>query len=226
MEKELILKLENISKIYKNGDKEFKALDGISLSVEAGSSLAIMGASGSGKTTLLHILALLLDVDSGTYLYKGENISEWSDKGKARFRNQEIGIIVQNFALIEDESAYNNVNLPFRYSKKKLSWKQRIQKVKSSLEKFGLAEKAKQKVEVFSGGEKQRVAIARALVMDPELILADEPTGALDSENGEKIINILLELVKEGKTLIMVTHNEDLAKRCDRVIFLNDGKMV
>lgn len=225
MDKNTLLKTENISKSYKNGDNEQIVLDKVNLQVTKGTSLAIMGSSGSGKTTLLHILALLLNADSGEYIYNGENISNWSDEKRANFRNQEIGIIVQNYALIENESVYANVNLPFNYSPKKYKRQERLEIIKSALKKVGLLEKAKAKVDILSGGEKQRVAIARALVMNPNLILADEPTGSLDTENGNNIMDLLLGLVKEGKTLIMVTHNENLADLCDQVIVLDDGKI-
>ena len=226
MDKNTLLKIENISKSYKNGDNEQIVLDKVNLQVTKGTSLAIMGSSGSGKTTLLHILALLLNADSGEYIYNGENISNWSDEKRANFRNQEIGIIVQNYALIENESVYANVNLPFNYSQKKYKRQERLEIIKSALKKVGLLEKAKAKVEILSGGEKQRVAIARALVMNPNLILADEPTGSLDTENGNNIMNLLLGLVQEGKTLIMVTHNETLADLCDQVIVLDDGEII
>lgn len=225
MDKNTLLKIENISKSYKNGDNEQIVLDKVNLQVTKGTSLAIMGSSGSGKTTLLHILALLLNADSGKYIYNGENISKWSDEKRANFRNQEIGIIVQNYALIENESVYANVNLPFNYSPKKYKRQERLKIIKNALEKVGLLAKAKAKVEILSGGEKQRVAIARALVMNPNLILADEPTGSLDTENGDNIMDLLLGLVQEGKTLIMVTHNETLADLCDQVIVLDDGKI-
>lgn len=224
MDKNTLLKIENISKSYQNGDNEQIVLNKVNLQVTEGTSLAIMGSSGSGKTTLLHILALLLNADSGEYIYNGENISNWSDEKRANFRNQEIGIIVQNYALIENESVYANVNLPFNYSPKKYKRQERLKIIKNALEKVGLLAKAKDKVDILSGGEKQRVAIARALVMNPNLILADEPTGSLDTENGNNIMNLLLGLVQEGKTLIMVTHNENLADLCDQVIVLDDGK--
>ena len=132
---------------------------------------------------------------------------------------------MQNYALIENESVYANVNLPFNYSPKKYKRQERLKIIKNALEKVGLLAKAKAKVEILSGGEKQRVAIARALVMNPNLILADEPTGSLDTENGDNIMDLLLGLVQEGKTLIMVTHNETLADLCDQVIVLDDGKI-
>ena len=226
MDKNTLLKIENISKSYKNGDNDQIVLDKVNLQVNKGSSLAIMGSSGSGKTTLLHILALLLNPDSGEYIYNGENISSWSDEKRANFRNQEIGVIVQNYALIENESVYANVNLPFNYSQKKYKRQERLEIIKNALERVGLLGKAKDKVDILSGGEKQRVAIARALVMNPNLILADEPTGSLDTENGNNIMNLLLSLVQEGKTLIMVTHNETLADLCDQVIVLDDGKII
>ncbi len=226
MDKNILVKIEDINKTYKNGERSQSVLNNVSLQIGQGTSLAIMGASGSGKTTLLHILALLLKPDSGKYIYNGENISDWTDEQQAIFRNQEIGIIVQNFALIENESVYANVNLPFNYTHKKIKRKDRLNTIKETLQKVGMLDKMKEKVEVLSGGEKQRVAIARALVMNPNLILADEPTGALDTENSNNIMNILLGLVKDGKTLIMVTHNEELASLCEQVIILDDGEVI
>lgn len=220
-----LIELRNISKIYYLGKKnKFKALSEINLSVKEGEFLAIMGPSGSGKSTLMNILGCLDHPSSGSYKLEGEEIGNKSQKELAIIRRDKVGFIFQSFNLLPKTNALNNVALPMIY--KKISSRIRKEKALSALEKVGLRKRAFHKPSEMSGGEQQRVAIARALINNPSIILADEPTGNLDSRAGYKVMEILKELNKEGKTIILVTHDEDIAKYAQRRIYLKDGKIV
>ena len=193
------------------------------MSVNAGEMLAIMGESGSGKSTLLKIIGTVDNPTSGQYLFNGIDISKESDKSLAKIRNNQIGFVFQNFALLERESVEYNIRLPMKI--KGISRNLQDKKVNDILGKIGLSNKRKKIVTRLSGGERQRVAIARGMINEPDLLLADEPTGALDSETGKLIMDLLKRINELGTTVIIVTHNIDIAKQCDRIIKIKDGKI-
>lgn len=221
----MLINAIDLYKYYKRGTHVTKALDGISLQIEEGEMLAIMGRSGSGKSTLLNVLGGIDNIDNGKYFYKNKEILLNNPKKLTSFRLNKIGFILQNFALIGYKNAFDNVALPLkyqRYSKKEIN-----AKVMVLLNKVGLGDKADKYPFELSGGECQRVAIARALINNPELILADEPTGSLDLKTEEDIMDIFTHLnQKLGKTIIIVTHDLDVAKKCTRIINICDGKIV
>lgn len=219
------LELSNIYKEYEiNRDNEIQSvLNGVNLTIADGEMIAIMGKSGAGKSTLLHIIGLLDVCDRGNYKLDGEDISDFTNKQRAKIRNEKIGFVLQDFGLVEDETVMENVSLPLMLSR--TSMKKIREVALEKMKKVGVEHLSNKKVSVLSGGEKQRVAIARALVCDPEYIMADEPTGALDSVNAEKIMSILSSLNKEGKTVIIVTHDETVAKKCGRIITIKDGNI-
>lgn len=219
------IELKDIYKYYLKGqDNEVLALNKVSLSVESGEMIAVMGPSGSGKSTMLHILAGLIPFDSGAYLLDGENVNGMSDKKKAHLRNSKIGIVMQNYSLIEDISAYRNIVLPLQIAEN-YNKNSKI-KVNEIAEKLSISDLLQKKVRQLSGGQKQRVAIARALIGGANIILADEPTGALDSENSDNLMNLIIDLNKEGITVIIVTHDNATADYCKRKIILHDGQIV
>ena len=194
------------------------------MQIERGESVAIMGTSGSGKSTLLNILGILDVATEGDYHLFGKNIAEYSMKEKAKLRNEKFGFVVQDFALISHYSALKNVMLPLEYTK--LSKKEKIERAMKLMERLGIVHRAKAVPAKLSGGQKQRVAIARALVNHADILLCDEPTGALDSKTTEDIMALLMELNREGKTLVIVTHDEKVAKYCKKQYVMNDGKFV
>lgn len=217
-----IIKLENIQKYYKVGKEKFHVLKSLSLDIEAGEFVMIMGKSGSGKTTLLNCLGFLDKFDDGNYLFNDDNVTDLNENQKSSFRNENIGFIFQQFNLIETLNVYQNVELPLIYDKK-FNKSQRQKIVAEKLESVGILDKIKNMPLQLSGGQQQRVAIARALVNDPSLIFADEPTGALDSETSREIMELLKSLNEQGKTVIMVTHDSDLIKYSTKVVRLKDG---
>ena len=217
-----MLEVRKVTKVYGKKDNAFKALDTIRLRFEPGTTNAIVGKSGSGKSTLLHILIGLDHATEGKVLFDGKDIMKDVDTDTWRGRN--VGIVFQQFFLQPNDSVIDNVALPLKIQGVKK--RDRIEKARIAIERVGLTEKSKNKANDLSGGQKQRVAIARALVDDPSILIADEPTGNLDSENSAVIESLLFELHKSlGTTLIIVTHDEDLAKKCQRVIYLKDGKV-
>ncbi|NOH82685.1 ABC transporter ATP-binding protein [Vibrio sp. 03-59-1] len=216
--------LTGISKHYKSGDEEVRALDGVSLSINKGEFLSILGPSGSGKSTLMNMLGCLDKPTSGEYLLNDEDVSALTGNQLAKIRNQNIGFVFQSFNLLEYASALENVALPLVYRGVKAS--ERRAKAASLLNKVGLGDRMHHKPNQLSGGQKQRVAIARALVNDPQIILADEPTGALDSKSGAEIEALFNELNQEGRTLIIVTHDNALAQRTHRIVTIKDGQVV
>ena len=217
-----LITAESISKVFQSGAIQTKALDNISFNVGNGESLAITGASGSGKSTLLSIIGLLDSPTSGALYLQGQLVSGLSNYQKRIIRNREIGWIFQNFNLIGHLDVLENITLPLRYDPK-VSWRDYESIGKKALTSVGLAEKAGALPQQLSGGQQQRVAIARALVNKPSLILADEPTGNLDSKTSTNIIDLLFKIVEQGATLLLVTHEPNLALRCDSEIILNDG---
>ena len=219
--KNQLIKLTNINKSYRNGDQELRVLKDIDLEVEEGEFLAIMGPSGSGKSTLMNIIGLLDRSSSGNYWLEGEEVSQLSEKKLASVRNDQIGFVFQQFFLLSKLNALQNVELPLIYAG--VPSVKRIKLAKQYLEKVELAERMTHLPSELSGGQKQRVAIARALVNTPAIILADEPTGALDTKTGQQIMELLIELNNEGKTIIMVTHEPEIAAYAKRTIVLRDG---
>lgn len=219
-----MIKLDNIVKLYSLGDNIVRALDGVTLSIEREDFISIMGPSGSGKSTLLHILGCLDLPTSGAYYLEDVDISYLSDKEVSRIRNQHFGFIFQAYNLLPELNALENVELPMIY--KKVPVKNRREIAKSLLDRVGLAHRIKHFPSQLSGGEQQRVAIARALANNPTLILADEPTGNLPSEQGEEIMEMLCQLNEEGSTIIVVTHDHKIGSYAKKLIRLKDGLIV
>jgi len=219
-----MLDIKNLNKSYKMGDSSLHVLKGIDLFAKSGEMVAIMGSSGSGKSTLLNIIGILDEADSGNYVLDGVEIKDLNEKKAANYRNQFLGFVFQSFNLINYKNAMENVALPLYYQG--LKRKERQEKAMFHLEKVGLAEWAKTFPSELSGGQKQRVAIARALASEPKLLLADEPTGALDTATSHDIMQFLQQLNDEGKTILLVTHEEDIAKMCKRIVRLRDGVII
>ena len=222
-EKKALIQLSNVVKSYSNGDQELNVLKGIDLPVYEGEFVAIMGPSGSGKSTLMNIIGLLDKPTSGDYSLNGTQVEELKEKQLAKVRNQEIGFVFQQFFLLSKLSALQNVELPLVYAGVNSS--KRRQLAKQFLEKVELSERMKHLPSELSGGQKQRVAIARALVNNPSIILADEPTGALDTKTSDQIMQLLTELNREGKTIVMVTHEPEIADFATRKIVIRDGEI-
>lgn len=220
-----MIKLTDIKKIY-NPKKanEFEALHGVSCEIDDGEMVAIVGKSGAGKSTLLHILACIDDYQGGEYAIDGTLVKKLSERSYAKIRNEKIGMVMQDFALVEDFSAIDNVMIPLNFAKKKI--KNKKEKALAALKSVGMEEFAKKPCNKLSGGQKQRVAIARAIVNDPSMILADEPTGALDTKTSAEIMELFKELNKKGRTVVIVTHDPKVAEQCDRTIEISDGEIV
>ncbi|MGF1692427.1 ABC transporter ATP-binding protein [Photobacterium kagoshimensis] len=219
-----LVELQAISKIYQSGAEVVKALDEVSLTINRGEFLSILGPSGSGKSTLMNMLGCLDKASSGEYLLEGESIEGLTSNQLAAIRNQKIGFVFQSFNLLEYASALDNVALPLVYGG--VSLRERRKRAAVLLEKVGLGNRMDHKPNQLSGGQKQRVAIARALVNEPQIILADEPTGALDTKSGAEIELLFNQLHQEGRTIIVVTHDLELAQRTKRIITIRDGKLV
>ena len=219
----MLLELKNIYKNYIQGTMEVPVLKDINLCVEEGEYVAIMGPSGSGKSTLMNIIGCIDKPTSGTYLLDDVEIEKCKDKELSEVRNQKIGFVFQNFNLLPRQSALDNVALPLQYAKVPI--KKRKQKAKEMLEMVDLADRVSFKPTQLSGGQKQRVAIARAMVADPKILLADEPTGALDSKSGLQVMEMFDTLHKQGVTIIMITHSDEIASYADRVVKIIDGEL-
>jgi putative ABC transport system ATP-binding protein len=219
-----MIELSDIAKTYRMGNVEICALCGVSLRVGPGELIAVMGPSGSGKSTLMNVIGCLDRPTAGSYRFEGREISDLTDDELAAVRNIKIGFVFQSFNLLPRFSALKNVEVPLIYSG--VSGRLRRERAAPVLERVGLGERMHHKPSELSGGQQQRVAIARALVNNPPLILADEPTGNLDSRSGEEILNIITDLNKQGVTIMIVTHDRDVAARCKRIINLKDGRIV
>jgi len=219
-----VIRLENVSKVYRTERVETLALDNVNLEVEAGEFLAVMGPSGCGKSTLLNLMGLLDEPTDGGVALDGEPIERYRDTRLARLRNQKLGFVFQQFHLIPDLSVTDNVEIPLLY--RRLSNRERRRRALAALERVGLSSRVHHFPTQLSGGQQQRVAIARAIVGGPKVILADEPTGNLDSQMGDEVMEILEELNRDGATVVMVTHDARLAERTHRTVRLFDGRQV
>ncbi|MGD9253335.1 MAG: ABC transporter ATP-binding protein [Holophagae bacterium] len=220
----MLISINNLRKIYRMGEIEVRALDGVDLEVEAGEYLAIMGPSGSGKSTLMNLIGCLDTPTSGEYVLNNQRVSDLDDSELAAIRNHEIGFVFQTFNLLSRATALANVELPLIYAR--VSARERHARARDSLAKVGLADRAKHQPNELSGGQRQRVAVARALINRPSILLADEPTGNLDSKTSAEIMELFNALNDAGNTLVVVTHEEDIAAHAHRVIRLLDGKVV
>ena len=218
-----LISLKSIYKIYNVGGEEVRALDGIDLDINENEYLAIMGPSGSGKSTLMNMVGCLDTPTSGIYEFEGEMVQVMDDSQLASIRNRKIGFVFQTFNLLPKATAQHNVEIPLVYAN--IRKRQRVEMASKALESVGLSDRSHHRPNELSGGQRQRVAIARALVNNPSIILADEPTGNLDSKSGHEIMNILDDLHQKGNTIILVTHEDDIAQRAHRVIRLLDGKI-
>ena len=217
----MIIKTENLIKKYDVGSQKVRALDGINLSVEKGEFISIMGPSGSGKTTLMNIIGCLDTPTSGTYHLNSKSVSDLTEDELANIRNEEIGFVFQSFHLLARNSALDNVMLPLKYAG--TSKNEAIKRSNEALDRVGLSDRSKHTPAELSGGQQQRVAIARALVNNPSILFADEPTGNLDSKTGADVMNIFKELNNNGQTIILITHEDSIAKQSNRIITIMDG---
>jgi|TARA_B110000261_G_scaffold43032_1_gene50606 putative ABC transport system ATP-binding protein len=218
-----LIDLKDTYKIYQMGSTQINALDGLDCTIDKGEYVALMGPSGSGKSTLMNVIGCLDSPSSGTYLLNGTNVSTMTDDDLATVRNVEIGFVFQSFNLLPRTSALENVALPLVYAG--VAKKERLERAQVVLEKVGLGDRGDHKPNELSGGQRQRVAIARALINNPSIVLADEPTGNLDSKSSLEIMALFEEIHAEGNTVVMVTHEEDIAKYAKRTIRMIDGKM-
>jgi putative ABC transport system ATP-binding protein len=216
-----VIELKNVEKVYQIGGNPYQALKGVDLTVEKGEFLSIMGPSGSGKSTMLHILGCLDLPTSGKYLLDGKDVTRLSDNQLSEIRNQKLGFIFQSFNLLAKISVLDNVMLPFTYSQiPRSQWNDRAME---ALRMVGLEDKAQNKPNQLSGGQVQRVAVARSFVMDPKVIFADEPTGNLDTKTSYQILDLIVEVHKNGGTIVLITHEPDIAKFASRTVFIRDG---
>lgn len=218
-----LIRITDIVKVYEMGEEKLYALQGVSLDIAKNEYVAIMGPSGSGKSTLMNIIGCLDTPTSGTYILNGRDVHEMDDNELAEIRNKEIGFVFQTFNLLSRSDALHNVELPLIYSGVPKS--ERIQRAREALESVGLGDRIKHKPNELSGGQRQRVAVARALINRPSILLADEPTGNLDTKTGEEIMMLFEELNQKGNTIIIVTHEESIARHARRIVKIRDGKI-
>lgn len=216
-----LIEIKNITKLYEMGDEKLYALSGVDLVIEKNEYVAIMGPSGSGKSTLMNIIGCLDTPTSGDYILNGKDVHEMDDDELAEIRNKEIGFVFQTFNLLPRSNALHNVELPLVYSG--LSKSERLKRAEEALTNVGLSDRMTHKPNELSGGQRQRVSVARALINKPSIILADEPTGNLDTKTGEEIMELFRELSNKGNTIIIVTHEEDIAKHANRIVKIRDG---
>ena len=220
-----MVRINNVTKIYNpKKSNEFEALHGVSCDIKDGELVAIIGKSGAGKSTLLHILACIDSYQDGEYKIDDTLVKGLSERKYARIRNEKIGMVMQDFALVEDFTALENVMIPLNFSKQKIKGKK--EKALAALKSVGIEDLAKKPCNKLSGGQKQRVAIAREIVNEPSMILADEPTGALDTKTSAEIMELFKSLNKQGRTVVIVTHDPKVAEQCQRVIEISDGEIV
>ena len=220
-----MIEIIDVNKTYNKGKANaFQALKDVSLTIEDGEMIAIIGKSGAGKSTLMHIIGCIDDFESGKYILNGEDISTIGESSRAKIRNKDIGIVMQDFALVEDYTAIENVMIPLYFTKGNLTESKKTI-ARKALQKVGIGELESKKVNKLSGGQKQRVAIARAIVNNPSILLADEPTGALDIKTSAEIMGLFRELNEQGITVIIITHDMEVADACERVIEISDGRI-
>ncbi len=219
-----MIKTEKLNKVYRTEEVETTALNNVNLHIQKGEFVTIMGPSGCGKSTLLNILGLLDDVSSGSYLFDGQEMAKLKENGRSKVRKQNIGFIFQNFNLIDELNVFENIELPLIYNG--IGSSDRKKKVNEILERMNISHRSKHFPQQLSGGQQQRVAVARALVTEPKLILADEPTGNLDSRNGNEVMELLTDLHAKGATIVMVTHSAYDASFSQRTIELKDGQVI
>ncbi len=222
--REKLIEVKKLKKTYLSGELEVPALRGVTLTIDEGEFIAIMGVSGSGKSTFMNLLAFLDIPTSGTYHFGGENIENFNDDYLAELRNATIGFVFQQFYLLPRTTAVDNVRIPLMYAG--VSRKEQFQRAEDALKKVGLKNRMSHTPNELSGGQQQRVSIARAIVNDPKVIFCDEPTGNLDSKTAKEIMGILIKMHKEGRTIIMVTHEKDIAAYAERKMYMKDGKLV
>lgn len=220
----MIIEAENVTKIYRTDEVETTALDRINLQLEQGHFVSIMGPSGCGKSTLLHVLGLIDDLSDGTYRFLGEDVSQYSERKRSAIRKKNIGFVFQSFNLIDELTVFENIELPLIYDK--VPALERKERVEAALEKMDITARRNHFPRQLSGGQQQRAAVARAIINQPTLILADEPTGNLDSEHGADVMKLLVKLNEEGTTILMVTHATENAAYSREVIHLHDGRLV
>jgi len=219
-----VIRMTDVRRVYQMGEQEVRALDGVSFEVRRGDFVAVMGASGSGKSTLLNLLGCLDTPTSGEYVLRGHSVGRLDDDALAEIRNREIGFVFQSFNLLERLTATANVELPLVYAR--VAPGERRERALATLELVGLADRADHRPNQLSGGQRQRVAIARALVHSPAMLLADEPTGNLDSESSGEIMDLICRLHDRGNTIVVVTHDEEVASRADRIVRMRDGRIL
>lgn len=218
-----MIEICNVSKIYNyKKSNEFIALDNVSLKIEDGEFVSVIGKSGAGKSTLMHIIGCIDDFEKGEYILDGVNVNEMGSTKKAKLRNKKLGIVLQDFALIDEYTVEENIAVPLYFDK---SVKKRKDMIKSAMELIGIEDLRGKEIRKLSGGQKQRAAIARAIVNEPDIILADEPTGALDSKTGHEIMEVFKQLNNMGKTVIIITHDLEIAQQTKRIVEISDGKI-
>lgn len=219
-----MIRMHDLKKVYRTSDVETTALNNVNVEVQPGEFIAVMGPSGCGKSTLLNVLGMLDTPDAGSYEFSGEDVADYAESRLAEIRKQSIGFIFQSFNLVDELTVAENVMLPLLYQR--VPKKEREERVKAVLERVGIAHRADHRPQQLSGGQQQRVAVARAVITNPKLILADEPTGNLDSANGEEVLDLLNQLNNDGTTIIMVTHDQSHADHASRIVNMLDGRIL